>query len=159
MMLEAGATAPDLELVSLTDELFSLSRELKKGAVLLVFFKISCPTCQFTLPFLERLYQAEGAGSVRVIGVSQDEAGVTREFDRHFGLTFPMLVDSAQSNYRASNAYGITNVPSLFLVEPNGVVGWSLNGFHKAELEELGLRRFGHSPFEREERIPAMRPG
>ena len=158
-MLEAGAAAPDVRLVSLSGDLFVLAEELKKSAVVLVFFKISCPTCQFTLPFLERLYGSQTAAPPQLVGISQDSATVTHEFNRHFKLSFPTLVDPAQQNYPVSNAYRITNVPSMFLIEQDGRVAWSLNGFHKAELETLGERRFGRSPFQMRERIPAMRPG
>jgi peroxiredoxin len=146
-VIEAGAMAADFSLGN-----FSLSRELKLGPVLLVLFKVSCPTCQFTLPFIERLH---GRG-LRVWGISQDDEESTRELTDHLGITFPILRDA--EGYPVSNAYGISSVPSMFLVEANGSVSWSLNGFHKAKLETLG-ERVGGSPFREAERVPAMRPG
>ncbi len=156
-MLESG-TAPAIELSTLSGEKFSLAERLREGPVVLVFFKISCPTCQFTLPFLGRLFDAQFPGSPCVFGISQDRTGTTSEFNKHFGIHFPVLLDLAEENYPVSNAYGITNVPSLFLVGRDGRIEWSVNGFHKAELNELG-KRFGRSPFEAGERIPALRPG
>jgi peroxiredoxin len=146
-VLEPGAVAPDFAIGS-----FSLAAELQNGPVLLVLFKVSCPTCQFTLPFLERLYTR----GLRVFGISQDDAAATREFTDYFGITFPVLRDGP--DYPVSNAYGIEYVPSMFLVETAGRVAWSLNGFHKAELEKLG-ELAGGSPFREADRIPAMRPG
>ena len=156
-MLESGA-APALDLSTLGGEKFSLSAKLREGPVVLVFFKISCPTCQFTLPFLGRLFDAQFPGSPCIFGISQDGAENTGKFNEHFGIHFPVLLDLGGDNYPASNAYGITNVPSLFLVGQDGQIAWSLNGFHKAELNELG-KRFGRSPFKAEEKIPALRPG
>ena len=49
-----------------------------------------------------------------VHGISQDAAAATREFAKTFGLTFPMLLDSAGAHFPASAAWRITNVPSLF---------------------------------------------
>ena len=158
MMLEAGARGPDIQLTSTFGERFVLSEELKRSAVVLVFFKISCPTCQFTLPFVDRLFASEKAGSPRVYGISQDKTEATREFAQHFGLHFPILLDLSAEKYPASNAYGITNVPSLFLINPDGAIAWSLHGFHKSELEKLA-KEFGRSLFEANERVPAMRPG
>ncbi len=156
-MLERGA-APAVELLTLTGEKFSLAETLREGPVVLVFFKISCPTCQFTLPFLGRLFDAQYPGSPCVFGISQDRADATNQFNKHFGIHFPVLLDMAGRDYPVSNAYGITTVPSLFLVGQSGQIEWTLNGFHKAELNELG-KQFGRSPFETGEVIPAMRPG
>ncbi len=146
-MLQAGATAPEFRIGD-----FSLREHLNQGPLLLVLFKISCPTCQFTLPYLNRLFDR----GLPVFGVSQDDIDATREFTDYFGLTFPMLHDGA--GCPVSNAFSIDHVPSLFLVEPDGRISWALNGFHKAELEKLGAR-VGGSPFREGERVPAMRPG
>ncbi len=156
-MLESGS-APAVELATLDGDSFSLPEHIKQGPIVLVFFKISCPTCQFTLPFLGRLYDAQFPGSPCVFGISQDKAEHTREFNRHFGIHFPVLLDSGREGYPVSSAYGITNVPSMFLIRTDGSIEWSLNGFHKMELNELG-KRFGRSPFEVGEKIPALRPG
>ena len=75
--------------------------------MLLAFFKISCPVCQLTAPYLERL-AVRNERAVQVIGISQDDAGATRGFANRFGLTFPTLLDSSEDEYPASNAYGIT---------------------------------------------------
>lgn len=154
-MLETGAVAPDIRLSDLDGNRFTLS---EAGPVLLAFFKISCPTCQLTLPFLERLHANHTGLAPLIYGISQDSLKDTREFNQYFGITFPVLLDPGKNGYVASNAYRITNVPSMFLVEPPGRIAWTLSGFHKAELEALGTR-FGASPFREADRVPAMRPG
>ncbi len=160
-MLPPGTSAPSFQLPQLTGEVFELARELQSGPVLLVFFKISCPTCQFTLPYLEQLFQSASACSGKkpqIIGISQDDAEGTREFNEYFGVSFPVLLDQEATQYEVSNAYHITHVPSWFLVLPDGVVERSETGFHRAELERLG-ELFGQSPFQPGERLPAFRPG
>jgi len=156
-MMETGK-APNLELVTIEGLRFSLAEQLGQSAVVLVFFKIGCPTCQFTLPFLQRLYGAQFPGSPCLFGISQDKADATSQFNEHFAIRFPVLLDEAADNYAASNAYRITSVPSLFLIETNGQIAWSLSGFDRAELDVLG-ERFGRSPFEKGEQLPASRPG
>ena len=54
--LAIGAKAPAISLPSTNGETVTLAEALKKGPVVAAFFKVSCPTCQFTAPFLERLY-------------------------------------------------------------------------------------------------------
>jgi len=50
--LATGTKAPEFELKTLDGKKFSLRDELANGPVVLAFFKVSCPTCQYTFPFL-----------------------------------------------------------------------------------------------------------
>ena len=103
--LATGTKAPDIELKTMDGKRFSLSDELARGPVVLVFFKVSCPTCQYALPFFERLYKAYGQKGVTLAAVSQNNAKDTAAFVKEFGITFPVLLDDTQK-YPASNAYG-----------------------------------------------------
>ena len=127
----------------------SLADLLQDGPVLLVFFKITCPVCQMTLPFLERLH---AAGTMRIFGVSQNDADDTRNFARHFGLTFPMLLDLEENGFAASNAYGISSVPTMYLVERGGVIANVMEGWLKTEMERLGALRA-------DDNVPAWKAG
>ncbi len=155
--LAAGMRAPVFELRDPDGVSHSLHSLLERGPVLLAFFKVTCPVCQYTFPFLERLHQG-GAGGIQVVGISQDGAAATRDFCEEFGVTFPILLDESGAGYAASNAFGIQSVPSLFLVEPDGQIALSGSGFSKRELEALG-RRAGVVTFRPDERVPEQRPG
>src|SRR5271170_4532310 len=89
--IAAGHTAPDFSLKGLNGEEYALGKLLERGPVVAAFFKISCPVCQFTFPFLERLYKRYGGGDVTFIGISQDDARDTKEFAKEFGATFPRV--------------------------------------------------------------------
>ena len=134
----------------------SLAELLNSGPVVLAFFKISCPTCQLAFPFLERLHVA-GTG-LQFAGVSQDEAASTAKFAKRFGVTFPILLDPAADGYRASNAYGLTHVPAVFVVEPDGAISHSWTGYSKADFEKLALRA-GAPVFRPQENVPAWKAG
>jgi peroxiredoxin len=153
MALEAGRIAPEFSLKDLGGVRRSLRENLKEGPVLVVFFKISCPTCQLTLPFLERLQ-----ASIRVVGISQDDVSSTKEFLDYCKITFPVLTDPKSDSYAVSNAYRLTNVPSMFLIETDGKISWTLSGFHRADLESLA-ERLGTAIFQPGERVPIMKPG
>lgn len=156
--LTAGAHAPDFRLQDLAGgDDKTLGELLKDGPVFLAFFKISCPTCQYTLPFLERIYH-ESKGSTHMFAVSQDDVQSTREFHREFGITMPTLLDSSRFGYPASNAYGLSHVPSMFLIEPDGTISWSVVGFNRKELAALG-EKLGVNPFQPGERVPEMKSG
>jgi peroxiredoxin len=159
----AGNPAPNFSLKSLDAKEFSLATALKKGPVVLAFFKVSCPVCKFTFPFLERLYQRYKSDSVTFLGISQDNAASSREFAHSFGVTFPVLVDD--SAYSVSNAYGLSMVPTVFLIEPDGTNRISSMGFIKADLESIAnaladRQNITRTPiFLKSESVPANKPG
>jgi peroxiredoxin len=93
-----------------------------------------------------------------VVGISQDDAPATQGFIQRFGVTFPVLLDEARAGYTASNSFGIHSVPSLFLVEPDGIISTAFSGFSKSDLEALG-NRTGAPPFRAGENVPAFRAG
>src|SRR5437879_6982522 len=108
----AGHQAPTFALNGTNGQPFSLADALRKGPVVTAFFKISCPVCQFTLPFLERLYETYGDDRVSFVGISQDDKRDTKEFCAEYDLSFPTVLDS--DGYPVSNQYGLTNVPTVF---------------------------------------------
>lgn len=137
--LAAGTKAPDIELKTLDGKKFSLQAELARGPVVLVFFKVSCPTCQYALPMFERLHKAYGQKGVTLVGVSQNDATETAAFVKEFRITFPVLLDDTRS-YPASNAYGLTNVPTIFWVAQDGELEVSSVGWLKADFELINRK-------------------
>src|SRR5580704_153841 len=153
--VEAGSPAPPFQLKDLHGADVSLDQILGKGPVLFAFYKISCPVCQLTFPFLERL---AASSSVQIVGISQDDSAATQAFNQRFGVTFPTLLDQSKDGYPASNAFGISSVPSMFLVEPDGHIAKAIGGFSKRDLEALGDRA-GVQTFRKEENVPEWKAG
>lgn len=161
--LESGALAPNFTLKSYSGTQYQLSALLEKGPVVLAFFKISCPVCQFTFPFLQRMHERLSSRTISILGISQDDARDTKDFCEQYGASFPVLIDD--SGYTVSNDYGLTNVPTVFLVEPDGKVKIESMGFDKAALEkitaalELQAKLPAKPLFRPEEVVPAYKPG
>ena len=154
-LLRAGSRAPDFRLRRLSGGEASLQDLIANGPALLVFFKITCPTCQFTLPFLERIHSP---GSLSIYGISQHGPEDTQEFAQEFGVTFPLLLDAEDANFPASDAYGISNVPTMFLVERDGTVSRVIEGWSRQEIEWLGGMP-GIQPIRADENVPAWKAG
>jgi peroxiredoxin len=162
--LETGVHAPEINLRLPDGRRFSLSEALKKGPVVAAFFKVSCPVCQFAFPFLERIYKAYGkSGKFTFIGVSQDNAADTEAFTRRYGVTFPVLLE--EKDYAVSNAYGLTNVPTVFMISPAGEIDFSSVSWSKAEVQELSrsLAKLNNTApatiFQPGEQVPEFKPG
>src|ERR1700730_1643611 len=159
----AGQTAPDFSLKSIDGTEYSLPKLLKRGPVFTSFFKVSCPVCQFTFPFLNRLYKRYGSKDVTFLGISQDSARATKEFADERGVTFPIVLDAA--GYSASKPCPSTNVPTSFLIDTDGSVKLASTGFNKKDLEVIAaeLSQRHKIPlsalFRPDESVAANRPG
>lgn len=158
-----ATAAPDFSLTALDGKTHTLASLLHRGPVVLAFFKISCPVCQFTFPFLQRIADRFAGKGASIVGVSQDDEKSTKEFNHEYGVTFPTLID--RHGYPASNAYGLTNVPTIFLIAPSGKVLVECMGFDKAALEKIVEELSQHEKvsaaplFGADEVVPAYKPG
>jgi peroxiredoxin len=154
-LLKPGAHACEFRLARLDGGETTLGEMVANGPALLVFFKVTCPVCQLTLPFLDRIYSA---GSLPIYGISQNDADGTRAFNREFGVTFPVLLDTGESAFPVSNAFGISSVPTMFLVESDGTVSRVMEGWRKTEIEWLGGAA-GVRPFRPSDYVPEWKAG
>jgi peroxiredoxin len=145
--LTAGKAAPSFTLSTPDGKSFNLKDVLTRGPVILVFFKVSCPTCQYAMPFYERLFKTYKNRPVMLVGISQNDAKDTTAFAREFGITFPLLLDDTRS-YPVSNAYGLTNVPTIFWIDRDGEIQASSVGWSKPDFEQINRRmaEVGHIP-------------
>ena len=162
--LNPGTTAPDFLMPTLDGKQFSLHEALTRGPVMLAFFKVSCPICQFTFPFLERIYKAHGSGRITIVGVSQNDRKDTAAFLKEYGATFPVLLDDTKA-YPVSNAYGLTNVPTMFWIGTDGLIEISSVGWVRKEIDEINDKAAitagdtMTSIFQPSENIPEFRAG
>ncbi len=162
--LTVGKKAPDITLPLLGGGTFSLQDALKKGPVVLAFFKISCPVCQFAFPYLQRLHEAFKGSAFSVFGVSQNDASGTAQFAKEYGVKFPIALDDPKK-YPVSNAYGLTNVPTVFYVSSDGTIEQSSVGWSREDIEAIArdaaeLTRLPTAAlFKPGEDVPAFRAG
>src|SRR5262245_17160709 len=153
--LNPGTAAPEISLPSLNGTgKVSLSEARRRGPVIAAFFKISCPVCQFTFPYLERIHRAYG-DKVTILGVSQNNPDDSRSFAREYNLTFPIALDDT-SKYAVSNASGLNPVPSIYMISPDRQIEITSVGWDKKDIEELNRRAAkasGTAP------LPVFKPG
>lgn len=154
-LLDPGSPAPEFRLPRLDGGAVALQEIVANGPAVIAFFKTTCPVCQFTFPFLERIHKA---GALPVYAISQDNAEDTREFNREFGLTLPTLLDSARSGYPVSNAFGISSVPTAFLIERGGGIARVVEGWSKRDIESLGGAA-GVQVFRQGDNVPEWKAG
>ena len=159
--LAPGSPAPDFKLPLLEGGEFWLKQALGDGPVVLAFFKISCPVCQYSFPFFDRMARLLKPLGVTVAGISQDDAQNTGLFRRNLGLSLPIALDA--NGYAVSRAYRLTNVPTVFDVSPDGTIAASVVSWSKAEIEAIYRHRAAAARqeplFGADEQVAEFRPG
>ena len=137
--LVTGKLAPDFTLPTTEGKKVNLHELLQHGPVVLAFFKISCPVCQYAFPMYERLARAHKDSGAAFLGISEDGLSETKAFAREYGVTFPIAIDDA-NHYTVSSAYGLTNVPTLFYIAPGGEIEVSSVGWSKIDVDEVNAK-------------------
>lgn len=133
------------------------------GETLYALFKTTCPTCELTWPYLERIRRIGDGKGLSILAVSQDDAAKTREFASRTGTSLETSYDP--SPWPASDALGLTTVPTLYRVGADGVIAETVVGFDRERLRSLALRvaaAAGKPPvelFRPEDNVPAIKPG
>jgi hypothetical protein len=132
--------------------------DLGTGPRAVLFYKVTCPTCQLAGPVAERLARALPEGFV---AIGQDPAERLDGFRDAFG-DFPATPDL--DPYPVSDAYGVRTVPTIFVLRDGRVddvvESWDREGWNRAaaRLGELSGRGIG--PLSQAgDGLPPFRPG
>ena len=154
--LTPKTVAPDFALTTVSGKPFVLSEALSRGPVVLAFFKVSCPTCQYAFPYFDRIFRAHKTEPFTIVGISQNDLTETEAFIKQYGVTFPVLLEDTK-RYKVSNSYGLTNVPTVFLISPEQEIEMTIVGWSRAEVEELNSRLSMIAPDQQS--VPIFKPG
>ena len=152
MLVERGRRAPSFTLADMETG-SPVSDPWTEGRVVLAFFKVTCPVCQMTAPKV----QALADGGARVVAIGQDPAPKLLKYAERHGQHVPTLAEPPP--YRVADAFGVTAVPTLFLVGAEGVVednvgGWDRDGWNRVAAAA------GAGPVSRPgDGLPPFRPG
>lgn len=156
--------APDFNLPLLGGGYRGRGDLVEPGGGILVFFKEDCPASELVVPRLGPLAKALEREDRLFLAIAEDAEETARAFRDRNGITFPVAWQAPP--YHASQAYRITTVPALFVVDGTGMIAERLEGFLKSEYESLGeaveqALALGSAPLvlERPEEMPALRPG
>ncbi len=132
-VLSVGQKVSPFSLTGIDGRAYTLNHN---GArlTLAVFFKTTCPTCQLTWPYLDKLHRTYRGAGLAVWGITQDARDVSSAFASKNGSSFPILVDS---DGRVSRAFDPDFVPTLLLIGIQDEIIDSVVAFNKAGLNHL----------------------
>ena len=133
---EGGASwekAPDFTLRDIYGRRFSLS-DFRGKVVILDFFTTYCEPCKAEIGELKRLKSRFGA-QVVIISISiysGDTDDVLRDYAEEHGITWRVARDTAN----LADAYGVSAVPTLVIIDKEGYIRHKHVGFTSYEALE-----------------------
>ena len=151
-MIEPGAVAPSFTLPDATTG-EPVTDPWRGGRTLVVFFKVTCPVCRMVAPKVTALAD----GGAAVVAVGEDPPPALLRYSREHAQQVPTVSEAAP--YEVSSAYGVTAVPTLFVVEPDGLVSDAVGGWDRDRWNAVAAT-FGAPPISVEgDGLPVFRPG
>lgn len=120
-----GHLAPNITLRNLANQPVALS-SLRGKVVALNFWYAACVACKAEMPALEHAYEKYQAQGFVVLGVDTvDDPETLDVFIHDLGITYPIVRDV---DLRAATTYRITDTPSTFVIDRDGVVSYRIAG-------------------------------
>ena len=111
--------APDFALPTVTGEILELSQYRGK-VVLLVFWNMTCPTCQKKMSLLQKAFDLADSGKVAILTVhGPGREAAIKSYCSSQGLTLPVLLDSQGD---VGSSYGVMQLPATFVLDQSGVI-------------------------------------
>ena len=109
-----------------------------RGNVVYVDFWASwCTTCVLSFPFLDQLNRTYAAQGLTVVGVGMDEkADDAQRFLARHPVTFNIALNG---NAQCARDFGVSAMPSSFVLDRNGVVRHAHQGFRLGDADQLRM--------------------
>ena len=118
--IQEGEVATPFVLKDLNGKSVSLA-SYRGNIVLLNFWASWCPPCRSEMPSIQKLYEKMAGKKFVILAVSVERApkGKIASFISENGYTFPVLLDDGG---KVSSAYGITSIPTTYLLDKKGQI-------------------------------------
>ena len=134
--LDVGDQAPPFVLTDLSRN-YVFSRDIYGvGWVLVDFYATWCEACNEELPYLEDLSARRGGEDFQIVIMATDKegAGTVKPFFEARPTPLLILLDRFQ---KSVESFGVTELPTVFLIDPQGIIAYRRSGFHEGLIEEI----------------------
>lgn len=129
-MIEPGSRAPDFTLRDQDGHEVSLS-DLEGQTTVLAFYPLDfSPTCTDQLNVYQEVLPELEEKGVKLLGISVDSAFAHKAFQKHLGISIPLLADFNPKG-EVAKAYGVYiderghNQRALVMIGPDLTVKWA----------------------------------
>ncbi len=107
----------------------------KRRIVVMSFFAHYCEPCRREIPRLEALSKKWGDSVETFLIAVGDKTDVVKEWLEGTPTSLPVLMDPYAST--ATDRYGVTAMPTIFVVDPQGVVQYTHTGYKDGDELEV----------------------
>jgi cytochrome c biogenesis protein CcmG/thiol:disulfide interchange protein DsbE len=130
-----GKPAPELKMVDLDGKIHRISRQ-KGKKVILDFWASWCPPCKKAIPDLIKLAGSGGSDLV-ILGLSDEPTEKLAPFVKEAKMNYPVIAYKE----KLPAPYGqVTGLPTLFLIDSEGVIQDVWVGYHEPEVLQSRLK-------------------
>ena len=109
-------------------------RALRGRVAVIEFWAIWCGPCRMTMPLLDGWQARYGAQGLSVLGITTDPTDRAAAFAAQSGIHYAIASDATNAT---SLAYGVHNLPTLFIVDKRGVVREISVGYDPAAHQQI----------------------
>lgn len=142
--IEEGQPLPEFSIQAFDGNYYS-PVTLAGKPVLLVFWNTWCSVCLRELPQVNRLAETFGPRGLEILAVNtaiNDNETKARVYGEKYGYKFPIAFDHS---FETGQAFGIRGVPTVFLVDAQGIVRYKRSELPE-DMEERFKQLLGDAP-------------
>lgn len=139
-LLPAGTAAPDFTLSKLDGTVVNLA-SLKGNVMLVDFWATWCPPCRESMPVIESIYKdlKQQGLSVLSVNTSDEKEEMQKFLAAHPEYTTTLLFDPNQKPNEVADAYKVTGIPTIYVLDKEGKVVASFVGYESDEGAKIRL--------------------
>ena len=120
-----GKAAPDFELHIADGQTVRL-RDLRGKTVLLDFWATWCGACLEEIPIIEKLQVEAKPSEVLILGISDEDAPVVRQWLEENHRSFRTLVEGKKT----FEDFGVKPIPAIVVIDARGIITKYVVGFN-----------------------------
>jgi cytochrome c biogenesis protein CcmG, thiol:disulfide interchange protein DsbE len=108
--------------------------ELTGKPLLVEFWATWCPPCRKSIPHLNQIYAKYKGQGLQIVGITDEDESTVKKFQKQIPMDYNVAINTPGSIYEQ---FGITAIPTAFLVDKSGKIVWT---GHPMELSETEIQ-------------------